>query len=79
MCECVCVVCLCFKYCVADETIEEVIQKALKRGKQEGIKGKEVTPFVLSQIGHFTKGLSLQTSILPLTALYLLPSINVYL
>ena len=61
------------KYCiVADETIEKAIQVALKEGEEKGIKGKEITPFVLSHIAHLTEGLSLQTSILPFNTFILI-------
>lgn len=46
------------------EDIDIAIAKALERSKVLGIKGKEITPFLLSEIGKITENQSLRTSIL---------------
>ncbi len=43
--------------------IEEAIDKALDKAHQRGIKGKDITPFLLSEIERRTEGLSLKTNI----------------
>jgi pseudouridine-5'-phosphate glycosidase len=43
--------------------IEEYIQQALASAEEKGIKGKEVTPFLLSYIAQHTKGESLEANI----------------
>jgi pseudouridylate synthase len=43
--------------------IDKVIDKALRKADAEGIKGKAITPFLLSQIEKMTEGLSLKTNI----------------
>jgi len=43
--------------------MEESIQKALATANARGIKGKEVTPFLLSYIAENTKGESLDANI----------------
>lgn len=48
---------------VAAEIIEEHIQKALAAANERGIKGKEVTPFLLSYIAENTNGESLEANI----------------
>ncbi|KAJ4437356.1 hypothetical protein ANN_17497 [Periplaneta americana] len=44
--------------------IEEAINEALKEAKNRGIKGKEVTPFILNKVMNLTDGKSLTSSIL---------------
>lgn len=44
--------------------IEEAICKALYDAKQQGIRGKEVTPFILAAVAKATGGESLDASIL---------------
>ncbi|MDO9628418.1 MAG: pseudouridine-5'-phosphate glycosidase [Acholeplasmataceae bacterium] len=51
------------KYSMDAKKINEVIEKALEDAKSLGIKGSEVTPFLLSQIKHLTEGSSLQSNI----------------
>jgi Indigoidine synthase A like protein. len=47
----------------ADEAlIREAIRKALKDAEQKMIKGKEVTPFLLTRVAELTKGESLETN-----------------
>ena len=47
-----------------DETVmEEAISQALKEADQEGIKGKEITPYLLSKIKALTGGQSLTSNI----------------
>ncbi len=43
--------------------IDEAIEKALAESKKRGIKGKEVTPFLLSKIKDITAGTSLEANI----------------
>ncbi|MBX7041553.1 MAG: pseudouridine-5'-phosphate glycosidase [Ignavibacteria bacterium] len=43
--------------------IDEAIDEALKRAESEGIRGKDVTPYLLSQITKITKGGSLRSNI----------------
>lgn len=44
--------------------IEEAIDQALAKANKNGIKGKEITPFLLSSIADVTQGKSLESSIL---------------
>jgi pseudouridine-5'-phosphate glycosidase len=48
---------------VPASVMEEYIQQALMSAKQKGIKGKEVTPYLLSYIAQHTKGESLEANI----------------
>jgi len=50
-------------YEVANEVIEKHIQQALYAAKQNNIKGKEVTPFLLQHIATHTQGESLEANI----------------
>lgn len=51
--------------CVRIETtMNDVINDALRKCKESGINGKEITPFLLSAITKITKGKSLEASIL---------------
>ncbi|XP_078424365.1 uncharacterized protein LOC144696668 isoform X2 [Cetorhinus maximus] len=43
--------------------IDDAIQQALEEARDEGILGKDVTPFVLNRIYELTKGISLTTNI----------------
>ncbi len=43
--------------------IEKAIKKSLDRAQDQGIKGKAITPFLLSEIERRTEGLSLKTNI----------------
>ena len=43
--------------------IDDAIKEALKRAESEGIKGKDVTPYLLSEITKITKGGSLRSNI----------------
>lgn len=45
------------------DAIEQHILKALEAAKQQKVKGKEVTPFILRYIANNTKGESLETNI----------------
>lgn len=57
-----------FKLISFSETlINEAIAKALKSAQDQGVSGKDATPFLLSAIAKATEGKSLQTSILLLT------------
>lgn len=46
----------------AGRIINKAIEKALKEADQNGIKGKEVTPYLLAAIAKITSGKSLETS-----------------
>lgn len=48
---------------VAPELIEIYIQQALQEAKQQGVRGKEVTPFLLKYIAANSKGESLEANI----------------
>jgi pseudouridylate synthase len=43
--------------------IDKAIRKALRNAEEQGIKGKQITPFLLSEIEKITEGLSLKTNI----------------
>lgn len=49
---------------VSATSISSTINLALKEAKEAGIKGKDVTPFVLDKVNHLTGGKSLKTSML---------------
>lgn len=51
------------EYALDHSAIEQDIEKALLEAKNAGIKGKEVTPFLLSRMKEFTGGKSLETNI----------------
>jgi pseudouridine-5'-phosphate glycosidase len=46
-----------------EKTMHKAIDKALKKAKEKGIKGKEITPFLLSEIKAITEGKSLKANI----------------
>uniref|UniRef100_A0A060TA86 ARAD1D21692p n=1 Tax=Blastobotrys adeninivorans TaxID=409370 RepID=A0A060TA86_BLAAD len=48
---------------IPKEHIDSIIEKALKSAKDQNITGKEVTPFLLSQIWEATGGQSLKTNV----------------
>lgn len=48
----------------SETEINVAIENALKTAKFNGVRGKEITPFLLSRISEITEGRSLQTSIL---------------
>lgn len=43
--------------------ISQVIEQANARAKEQGIKGKELTPFLLSEIARVTEGKSVECNI----------------
>ena len=51
------------EYEIKAEVIDEVINKALKDMNDLGIKGQEVTPFLLAKVVELTKGASLEANI----------------
>lgn len=51
------------KYQMEKEAIDKVIEQALIKCEQLKIKGKEITPFLLSEIKEVTEGKSLETNI----------------
>lgn len=44
------------------QIIEEAIQLALRSAEEAGIRGKDVTPFILSEVNRRTSGASLTSS-----------------
>lgn len=51
------------EYALDQSEIEQHIEQALLEAKKEGIKGKQVTPFLLSRMKEITAGKSLETNI----------------
>ncbi|HEY5534801.1 MAG TPA: pseudouridine-5'-phosphate glycosidase [Ignavibacteria bacterium] len=51
------------EYSVNKKLIDNAIDKALKSAEKKGIKGKDVTPFLLSEVKNNTKGESLDANI----------------
>ncbi len=51
------------KYSMRKKDIDGAIDKALKKAEKKNIKGKDVTPFLLSQIVKITGGKSLESNI----------------
>ena len=51
------------QYAMDDKVISEAIEKALKMADEQGIKGKEVTPFLLKTVVELTGGDSLESNI----------------
>ena len=51
------------KYAMDDNIINNAIEKALKMADEQGIKGKEITPFLLKTIVELTGGDSLESNI----------------
>ncbi len=51
------------EYEMSAERVSAVIDKALRRAAEKGIKGKAVTPFLLAAIEKLTAGNSLATNI----------------
>lgn len=51
------------EYALDSKEINEVIEKAIVEANQNGIVGKEITPFLLAKIKTLTKGESLKTNI----------------
>lgn len=51
------------------QKLNKVIDDSLIAARERGITGKEITPFLLSQVADATKGRSLKTSILFSSAL----------
>ena len=45
------------------DEMEAVIQRALNQAKEEGIRGKDTTPFLLAHIKEYTKGVSLASNL----------------
>ena len=51
------------EYSMDYDTITEVIERAVMEAGEKGIKGKEITPFLLGRIKEITKGSSLNSNI----------------
>ncbi|MDR2709124.1 MAG: pseudouridine-5'-phosphate glycosidase [Elusimicrobiota bacterium] len=50
------------EYAMDEKIISDAIENAVKEAQEKGIKGKEVTPFLLSKIKDITAGKSLETN-----------------
>ncbi|XP_046583894.1 pseudouridine-metabolizing bifunctional protein C1861.05-like [Haliotis rubra] len=50
-------------FAASGEIIESAIQQAISEAGDQGICGKDVTPFILSRVNVLTKGISLQANI----------------
>ncbi len=48
----------------AGDEMEDIIKIAIQEANQKGIKGKDITPYILSKVAKNTEGRSLSTSIL---------------
>jgi len=51
------------EYAMSHEAIDSIIENAVKEADEKGIKGKDVTPFLLKRIAELTSGDSLETNI----------------
>jgi len=51
------------EYAMDDTNINEVIDEAVKEAEEKGIKGKEITPFLLAKVKELTGGESLDSNI----------------
>jgi pseudouridine-5'-phosphate glycosidase len=51
------------EYAMPEQEINAAIEKALQEVQNQSIKGKEITPFLLSKIVSLTDGKSLETNI----------------
>ena len=51
------------KYALSHEYIDHIIDAAVKECDDKGIKGKDITPFLLARIAEVTGGKSLDTNI----------------
>ena len=51
------------EYAMDDKVINDAIEKALKMANEQGIKGKEITPFLLKTVVELTGGESLESNI----------------
>lgn len=50
------------EFAMNEAEINEAITRAIEKAESSGIKGKEVTPFILEAVSAITKGKSLETS-----------------
>ena len=48
---------------VNNDYIDSIVDQAVKESKEQGIKGKDVTPFLLKRIVELTGGKSLESNI----------------
>ena len=51
------------EYSLTNEMINKYIDEAIKKANELGIKGKDITPFLLKTIKEATKGQSLEANI----------------
>ena len=51
------------EYAMPKEVIDAAIEQALKESVEQGIKGKETTPFLLARVSELTGGYSLDSNI----------------
>ncbi|MGB3181986.1 MAG: pseudouridine-5'-phosphate glycosidase [Cyclobacteriaceae bacterium] len=50
-------------YAIPPDEVEQIVEEAMVKARQTGVKGKELTPFLLKTIGEQTGGRSLETNI----------------
>lgn len=51
------------EFAMDKDIINEAIEKALKKAEKEGVRGKDITPFLLKNVVEFTDGDSLESNI----------------
>ena len=51
------------EYSLDEQYMDEIIRKALGEAEEKGIKGKDVTPFLLGKVKELTEGKSLESNI----------------
>ena len=50
--------------CIRVSRIQAAIEQAVSEAEQQGVSGRDVTPFILARVNELTGGASLQASIL---------------
>ena len=51
------------KFEIELETLEEILRDALQSAKQQNVKGKEITPFLLAQMAERSAGKTLAANV----------------
>ena len=51
------------EYALDFDEMEQVINKALAEADEKGVRGKEITPFLLAKIKEITKGVSFASNV----------------
>ena len=51
------------EHSISKEKLDKVIQKSLQNAKFKNVKGKDLTPFLLSEVQKLTSGESLESNI----------------